>query len=123
MNLKRSLYWTLLCALLQELLPANAQWTAVFDPDAVTIKMATSEKVRVILLNLSQEIIERIDDRSFVRFVTENADVARVDYQDDITFKRTENADGSLSWETDIDVKGVFLGKIFQFCFTKTVPF
>lgn len=110
MNPKRSLYCTLLWLLLQELLTTNAQWTAVFDPDVVTIKMATSERVRVILLNLPQEIIERIDDRTFVRFVTENADVARVDNEDDIIFERTENADGTLSWETDIDVKGVFLG-------------
>lgn len=112
MNPKRSLYCTLLWLLLQQFLLTNAQWTAVFNPDAVMITMATSERVRVILLNVSQEIAANIDDRNFVRFVTENAEVARVDDQDDIKFEQIENADGSLSWKTEIDVTGVFLGNI-----------
>lgn len=90
-------------------LETNAQWTAFFDPSNVTVTMTSSETVHVILSGLSSEIIENINNRNYVRFWTENSQVATVDYQDDIVFIESEVTVGS--WEASFNINGVFIGK------------
>lgn len=119
MSSRTFVYCSFLWLLLNGFLSANAQWTAVFNPNAVTVTMGTTERVQVILSGLTNEIIERINDRSFVSLATENSQVANVEGHDDIEF--VQRSDGS--WETSFEINGIFLGKnIFsRFLTLKTV--
>lgn len=99
----------LCCALLWILSTALAptcaqQWSAVFNPSNVTITMGTYKSVHVILSDVPSNVI---NNRDIVRLVSSNTQVARVDYQEDITF--TPRADGS--YEAYFDFQGIFIGK------------
>lgn len=102
------LYYSLLWLFSNGFLPTCAQWRAEFTPSAVEVTMATSKRGHVTLWGLSEEITGRINDRTYVRFGTENAEVARVDYQDNIEFFANENSVGSL--EAYFEISGIFIG-------------
>lgn len=86
-------------------------WHAFFDPNQTHIEIDGITSVHLILSNLVDETIETVN-RNFV-ISTQNERVAVVDNPDGIRFVHV--ADEIGAWETDFHVKGVFLGKFFDY--------
>lgn len=88
---------------------SHAQWTAVFDPDAVMIETDIKENIHLTLVGLPNEIIANINDKIYVRLISEYEHVAIISNQDEIEFTASEG--NNEVWEGNFEVEGIFLGK------------
>lgn len=111
-------------ALLLNALLATCQWHAAFNPNDKTILIDDIHSTHLVLSGLSTDAIANINNRDYLQILSYDEQVAVVEYPNDIVF--TESHDGSNSWETNIYVRGVFLGNgeqitLYVECVTRTL--
>lgn len=105
----RYLYHVLLFLLSNALLSSCVEWKAQFDPDKVTVKTSSKQKIHLILSGLSDETIANIDDRAYLQLRSENEELATVKNQQEVKFFELDQ--NEKSWGAYFDLNGVFLGK------------
>lgn len=104
------LYHVLLFLLSNALLATCADWKALFDPNPITIKTASKQRIHLVLSGISDEIIANINDRNYIQLRSENDGRATVKNQETIKFFEVEKS--NRSWDAYFDVNGVFLGEL-----------
>ncbi|CRL04901.1 CLUMA_CG017952, isoform A [Clunio marinus] len=105
----RYLYHVLLFILSNAFLTSCVEWKSTFDPNAITIKTASSRTVRVILSEVPDDKVALLNDRDYVQLRSENEDLATVKNQQNVRFFEVDK--GNRSWDAFFDVTGVFLGQ------------
>lgn len=103
------LYHVLIFLLSSVLLSTCTEWSAVFDPSAVTVKAASKQRVSLVLSGLSDETIRNINEREYVQLRSEHDHLASVKDQENMRFFEVDRV--SRSWNANFDVNGVFLGE------------
>lgn len=86
---------------------ACIDWQATFHPTKTSIEIDGTERIHLILSNLTAETIDTINANFVIR--TQDEKVAVVEQPGEIRFDHLANEGGS--WETYFDLKGVFLGE------------
>lgn len=86
-------------------------WSTSFDPSQIDVQTNSEVSMQVFLSDLSERVIENINEPNFVLLRSSNEEIAVVVDQDNIRFERQ---DGSNTYQADFRVGGVFLGEFLD---------
>lgn len=64
------------------LLATCVDWTATFDPVAISVLTSSTTRVHLTLSDLSDEAIANINDISYIQLKSENERFTKTDYSD-----------------------------------------
>lgn len=122
----RYLYHVLLFLLTNFLIISNTnaavEWKAYFDPNPITIKTASRQRVSLVLAGLPEEFVDQFQypnhtDQQYIQLVSEDASLASIRHQD----KMTVFALNKTALDTKFDLFGEFLGEHKLIIFRKKV--
>jgi hypothetical protein len=109
----RYLYHVLIFLLTHLLLVSCTDWKAYFDPNPVLVTTAGTNRVRLVLSDLPDDVTSRLraqnSDQDYIQLVSEDDNLATVKNQNKMVFFEVNRT--ARSWDTKFNVDGVFLGK------------
>ena len=111
----RYLYHVLLFLLTNFLIISSAnvtEWKAHFDPNPITLKTASRQRVHLVLDGLSEDLMHELKppnntNQPYIQLVSRDTNLANVKHQHSMVFFELNNK----SVDTNFDLYGEFLGK------------
>lgn len=107
----RYIYHVLFFLLTHSLITSATDWKAYFDPNPVTVKTAGKQRVRLILSELPDDVINSFNrtENHFIQLKSENDELATVRGSEKMVWFELNRE--NKSWDSHFNIDGVFLGE------------